>query len=59
MNKRVTNFTIVFNGSYTKIYKNDIKAMFSPAWNIDNKKTSDDFDYLYRNINTYSFRIPA
>lgn len=59
MNKRVTNFTIVFNGSYNKIYKNDIKTMFSQAWNIDNKKTSDDFDYLYGNINTYSFKIPA
>lgn len=59
MNKRVTNFTIVFNGSYTKIYKNNIKAMFSQAWNIDNKNTSDDFDYLYGNIDTYSFRIPA
>lgn len=59
MNKRVTNFTIVFNGSYTKIYKNDIKAMFSQAWNIDNKNTSDDFDYLYGNIDTYSFRIPT
>ena len=59
MNKRVTKFTIVFNGSYTKIYKNDIKAMFSQAWNIDNKNTSDDFDYLYGNIDTYSFRIPT
>lgn len=59
MNKRVTNFSIVFNGSYTKIYKNDIKAMFSQAWNIDDKNTSDDFDYLYGNIDTYSFRIPA
>lgn len=59
MNKRVTKFTIVFNGSYTKIYKNNIKAMFSQAWNIDNKNTSDDFDYLYGNIDTYSFRIPA
>lgn len=59
MNKRVTRFTIVFNGSYKKIYKNDIKAMFSQAWNIDNKNTSDDFDYLYGNIDTYSFRIPT
>lgn len=59
MNRRVTRFTIVFNGNYTKIYKNDIKAMFSQAWNIDNKNTSDDFDYLYGNIDTYSFRIPT
>lgn len=60
MNARVTNFTIVFNGRYDKIYKNrDIDTIFRPAWNIDKKNTSSDFDYLYGNIAKYEIRIPV
>ena len=46
LNKRKTKFVIQFKGSYKKIYKNSVENMFQQAWNIDNKKTSNDFDYL-------------
>ena len=57
---RKTNFTIVYKGPYNHIYKNKkIDTIFAPAWNIDRKSTSDDFDYLYGNIDTYAFRVPV
>lgn len=60
MNARKTSFTIVFKGSYKKIYvNNNIQKMFAPVWAMDNKNTSDDFDYLYLTIDSYRFRIPA
>lgn len=59
MNARKKSFTIVFNGNYQKIYTGDIEAMFSQAWGIDDKSTSDDFDYLLGNIDTYRFKVPT
>ena len=59
MNARKKSFTIVFKGSYQKIYNGDIEAMFSQAWGIDDKNTSDDFDYLLGNIDTYRFKVPT
>lgn len=60
MNARKTSFTIVYKGSYKKIYvNNNIKKMFAPVWAMDDKKTSDDFDYLYLTMETYSFRVVA
>ena len=58
MNARKTNFTITLNASYKTVYNGNIEKMFSQAWNIDNKNTSDDFDYLYGNIASYSFEVP-
>ncbi|MBQ3599685.1 MAG: hypothetical protein II992_00580 [Lachnospiraceae bacterium] len=58
LNKRKTKFVIQFKGSYKKIYKNSVENMFQQAWNIDNKKTSNDFDYLHFNISKYGFQIP-
>ena len=59
MNARKTNFTITFKGSYRKIYiNNDIKKMFEPVWQKDNKNTSNDFDYLYGTVASYGFRVP-
>lgn len=59
MNARKKSFTIVFKGNYQKIYTGDIEAMFSQAWGIDDKSTSDDFDYLLGNIDTYRFKVPT
>ncbi len=58
MNARKTRFTIIFKGNYRKIYNGgDIEKMFAQAWNIDDKKHSNDFDYLHWNIATYGFSI--
>lgn len=58
MNVRKKKFTIVYKGRYTDIYEGNIEKMFSQAWNIDDKDTTDDGDYLYGNIDTYGFSIP-
>lgn len=59
MNARKTSFTITFKGPYTKIYKGGgAEKFFAPIWSKDNKNTSNDFDYLYGNVNRYGFRIP-
>lgn len=58
MNARKTRFSIIFKGNYRKIYNGgDIETMFAQAWNINNKKHSNDFDYLHWNIATYGFSI--
>lgn len=60
MNARKTSFSITFKGAYTKIYNgSNGKKLFTDAWNIDNKNTSSDFDYLYGCIDTYGFNIPV
>lgn len=56
---RKTSFTITYQGKYTDIYKGNVESMFEKAWSQDDKSTSDDFDYLYPNINTYGFYVPA
>lgn len=58
MNARKTRFSIIFKGNYRKIYNGgDIEKMFAKAWNIDDKKHSNDFDYLHWTIATYGFSI--
>ena len=48
MNARKTRFSIIFKGNYRKIYNGgDLEKMFAQAWNIDDKKHSNDFDYLH------------
>ena len=59
MTARKTSFTITFKGPYTKIYNAKTwENLFYSAWNIDNKSTSDDFDYLYGCVNTFGLRVP-
>ena len=58
MNARKKKFTIIYEGKYTDIYKGNIETMFSQAWSIDDKNTSDDGDYLYGVIDTYGFSVP-
>lgn len=58
MTARKTSFTITYKGPYTDIYNASTwKNLFYKAWNIDDKTTSDDFDYLYGCVNTYGLRI--
>ncbi len=59
LTERKKSFTITYKGNYTDIYKGNIETMFKKAWNQDDKKTSDDFDYLYPNIKVYGFSIPS
>ncbi|MBQ3784364.1 MAG: hypothetical protein II838_13150 [Lachnospiraceae bacterium] len=55
MNKRKTTFTITYKGKLKNVYNGSVKKMFKPIWSID-KKTTDDFDYLYANIRTYGIK---
>lgn len=55
MNKRKTTFTITYKGKLKNVFNGSVKTMFKPVWNID-KKTSNDFDYLYGNIKSYGIR---
>ncbi|MDE7423159.1 MAG: hypothetical protein K2N51_05645 [Lachnospiraceae bacterium] len=58
MNARKTRFSIIFKGNYRKIYNGgDIEKMFAQAWDIDDKKHSNDFDYLHWTIASYGFSI--
>lgn len=60
MNARQTNITIVYKGRYNQIYKNkNINTVFDPIWEMDKKNTSDDFDYLYGNVDTFKMNIKA
>lgn len=60
MNARQTNITIVYKGRYDQIYINkNINTVFDPIWNMDKKNTSDDFDYLYGNVDTFKMNIKA
>ncbi|MBQ5560281.1 MAG: hypothetical protein IIT46_11000 [Lachnospiraceae bacterium] len=55
INKRKTTFTITYKGKLKNVYNGSVKNMFKPVWNID-KKTTNDFDYLYGNIKTYGIK---
>lgn len=58
MTARKTTFTITYKGPYTDIYNAKTwKNLFIKAWNMDDKTTSDDFDYLYGCVNTYGLKI--
>lgn len=58
MTARKTTFTITYKGPYTDIYNAATwKNLFYKAWNIDDKNTSDDFDYLYGCVNTYGLKV--
>lgn len=58
MTARKTSFTITYKGPYTDIYNASTwKKLFYKAWNMDDKSTSDDFDYLYGCVNTYGLKI--
>ena len=50
---RNTEFTIGYNGSWGDIYKGDLDEVFQKVFRIDDKETSDDFDYLKGNVKMY------
>ena len=54
---RNTEFTIGYNGSWGDIYKGDLDEVFQKVFRIDDKETSDDFDYLKGNVKQYRLSV--
>lgn len=47
-------FTLVYEGDWEEIYQNDIDELFRKVCAIDDKNTSDDFDYMKGNLRKYT-----
>lgn len=50
---RNTEFTICYNGSWEDIYTGNLDGVFQKVFRIDDKETTDDFDYLKGNVKMY------
>jgi len=51
--ERNSEFTLTYNGSWDKIYHNNLDEIFGKVFKIDDKNTSDDFDYLKGDVKMY------
>lgn len=47
-------FSMVYEGDWEDIYQNDIDGLFRKVCAIDDKRTSDDFDYMKENLRKYT-----
>lgn len=52
-----TSFTVRCKGSWSKVFSGNLQGLFKDALAIDDKSTSDDFDYMRGTIKTYGVKI--
>ncbi|SET40952.1 transglutaminase domain-containing protein [[Clostridium] polysaccharolyticum] len=55
--QRSSSFSIKYNGDWRTLNGNGLDVILDRVYAIDNKSTSDDFDYLKENVKQYSLRI--
>lgn len=53
------SFSVSYAGDWSKCYENDLDALFQKAYAMDDKNTSDDYDYLKANVERYSLTLSS
>lgn len=56
---RNKKFSIIYNGNWEDVYDNDFDSLMEEVYAIDDKDTSDDFDYLKSNVKKYSLMLSS
>lgn len=56
---RNKNFSIRYDGNWEDVYDNDLNSLLDDVFAIDDKDTSDDFDYLKSNVKKYSLILSS
>lgn len=52
-------FSVSYNGDWNDCYKNDLDGLFQQVYAIDDKDTSDDYDYMKMNVKKYSLVLSS